>query len=168
MRVRQADWAAQVPWAGIQDLPEFLRGPDGNITIGDVQGLQAALDALAGGGGGGPVTWNSITGKPSFGSAAYVPVSAFVPAPTAQTLQLGVVPFVMGEDRYAVAFTETMKAVPNTPQLQVVMTDGTGETLFAVVDGDTLDADGFTFQLNAPPALSTGYCAYRAVVESQP
>lgn len=167
MRVRQADWAAQVPYTGIQDLPAWLAaiGADG-IQIKDVEGLEAALAGLTPDTS--PVAWNSITGKPSFGSAAYVPVTAFVAAPTAKTLQLGDVALVMGQQQYTVVFTETMKDVPRTPQLQVAMTDGTSEYLYAVVDGDTLTADGFDFWLNTPPALSTGYVSYRAAIESQP
>ena len=79
MRVREANWAAQVPYLGIQDFPELLAriAADG-IKIDDVEGLAAALAAA--GGGVGTVTWASITGKPTFGSGAFANVTDFATA----------------------------------------------------------------------------------------
>ena len=92
MRVREAQWAAQAPWNGIQDKPAFLDGPDGDIQISDVQGLQAALNSKQSAGGLARVAYtghyNDLTGKPALGSAAYADVSNFItPAQLATALQ---------------------------------------------------------------------------------
>lgn len=82
MRVREANWAAQVPWDGIQGKPEFLDGPDGDITISDVRGLTEALASKASSGSFARVAftgnYNDLTSLPALGSAAFVNVDNFI------------------------------------------------------------------------------------------
>lgn len=160
MKATRADWAAQCPYFGIQDLPALLAkiGASG-ITISDVTGLQAALDALAGGGGG-TVMWGDIEGKPSFGSAAYVNVSQFVAAPTPTTYQTDAVDFVSGQRTYPVVFSPALKADPDV-DLSMYIADGTSEEMFYGAIQDK-DETGFTLWLNAAPTLSRGWCVWRA------
>lgn len=82
MRVREAQFAATVPWNGILGKPTFVDGPAGNITIDDVQGLRAALAGKQPAGGLARVAttgnYNDLNNKPMLGSAAYVDVSNFI------------------------------------------------------------------------------------------
>ncbi len=167
MRVREATWAAQVPWSGVQDRPASLDDPNG-IPISAVDGLQQALDSKANKGSiPSTIAWTNVTGKPDFGSAAYVNVDAFVAAPTAKTLQTGLVDLVATQQSYAVVFTATMKAVPKI-YLQYQMADGSGDMLFTALQADSVTTTGFTFWLSGAPTLSTGKVRYRAIVEDQP
>ena len=82
MRVRESQWAAQVPWSGIQGLPPFLDGPEGSITISDVEGLSEALASKVNGAAlmrlAYTAQWADIIGKPAFGSAAFANVDNFI------------------------------------------------------------------------------------------
>lgn len=161
-KATRADWAAQVPYTGIQDFPALLaRLAEDGITISDVTGLQAALDALAGGGGG-TVTWANVTGKPNFGSAAYVSVNAFVAAPVPKTYQSGVIDFVAAQRAYPVVFSPVMKDVPDIDTTNYI-SDGTSEEMF-YNSIQSADENGFTLWLNTAPALSRGWCVWRARV----
>lgn len=81
-KATRADWAAQVPWSGIQDKPPFLDGPDGQIQISDVEGLSAALASKQPLGGLARVAYtgnyNDLSSLPPLGSAAYADVSNFI------------------------------------------------------------------------------------------
>jgi hypothetical protein len=171
MRVSRADWAALAPWEGIQGKPPFLEGPDGQITISDVQGLQAALAARAlisqlarvaftG-------NYSDLNNPPHFGSAAFVDIGYFLVAWTAKTLQIGSVPMVSGTQKYSVVFTQAMNAVPKI-RLQVFMADDNGELIFATVTRDSVTTTGFSFWLSSAPSASTGEIEYEAVVQDQP
>lgn len=105
MRVREAQWAAQVPWNGIQDKPTFLDGPDGQILISDVKGLQAALAAKQDRGGLARVAYTGnyadLNGKPVFGSAAFTDVSQYARAYTGRIVT-GTTDTITGNDYYIV------------------------------------------------------------------
>ncbi len=167
----RADWAAQVPWDGITDKPLFLDGPNGAITIDDVEGLRAALANKQNTTGLARVAYtgqySDLLNKPLLGSAAFANVSDFQAAYTARTLQTGAVPFVAGQQSYAVAFTRTMNAIPKV-YLQVEIDSDAGELFSATVENDTLTATGFTFWLSGVPNVSAGKCRYRAIIEEQP
>ena len=167
----RADWAASVPWAGITDKPAFIDGPNGSITIDDVEGLRAILADKQNINGLATVAYTGqyadLLGKPTFGSAAFANVTDFEPAPVARTLQTGEVDLVSGQQSYAVVFTTLMNDVPKV-YLQMALADGTGEFFTASVEQDTLTADGFTFWLSGVPSVSAGKCRYRAIVETQP
>ena len=171
MKANRADWAAQVPWNGISDKPAVFDGPNGNITIDDVDGLRAALASKQNTTGLARVAYTGnyadLVGKPDFGSAAFANVTDFVMAPTARTLQVGEVAFVSGQQEYTVTFTRTMDAVPKV-RTQVFMADDNGQLFFAVIPKDTLTTTGFKFVLSGVPTLSTGSLEYEAVVQSQP
>lgn len=171
MRVSRADWAALVPWAGVQDKPSFLDGPDGNIQISDVQGLAAALAARAliaqlakvaftG-------NYNDLNNLPVFGSAAFVDISYFLVAWTAKTQQMGQEPLVAGQQSYDIVFTATMDEAPKV-YAQVMMTDGTGELFFAVTQRDMITATGLRIWLSGVPSVSAGFIQWKAQVENQP
>ena len=163
MRVREAAWAALVPWTGVQDKPVWLENPDG-IAISAVIGLQEILDELEGESGT-SVAWADVTGKPTFGSAAFVSTSTLMPAFKARTLQVGSVNIVAAQQEYTVTYTETMDDVPKT-QLQQYITDGSSEMFYAAIFDET--ADGFTFRLNAVPLATDGRFEYWSQVQSQP
>lgn len=82
MRVREAQFAATVPWDGILGKPATFDGPDGVITIDDVQGLRQALAGKQPAGGLARVAttgnYNDLNNKPALGSAAFVDVSNFI------------------------------------------------------------------------------------------
>lgn len=159
MRAERANWAATVPWNGIQDKPAWA----GRIvlTISDIEGLQAALDAL-----------ENQADAPTFdpatlGSAAYVDIGYFQRAWNARTLQVGEAAILLGVQEYAVTFTETMSAVPRVV-LQHFMVDSTGEQFYASVLDDSLTADGFTIRLSGVPVGDGGRVEWTAKVETQP
>lgn len=81
MRVRESNWAAQVPWSGIQNKPAFADGPSGNITIPDVAGLTAALAGKVPVGSLARVAtsgnYNDLNNRPVLGSAAFADASDF-------------------------------------------------------------------------------------------
>lgn len=190
MRVREAAWAALVPWSGVQDKPVWLQNPAG-VPISGVIGLQTILDELEGGGGGGTVSWNNITGKPTFGSAAYSSASDFATAAQgtlastalqpgdnvselvndaeylsgleSATFQRGSEPLVMGQTLYSVIFGVPMAGTPDV-ETQLHLTDGSGEFFIIGIRDDLTDGTGFTFQLNSAPLASVGHVAWTARV----
>ena len=170
-RTSKADWAALVPWEGIQGKPPFTYGPNGNITISDVQGLQAALDSKQSGGGLARVAYSGnyadLNNKPPFGSAAFADVDNFQLALTAKQLQTGEVTLVSGQQDYDVLFSVDMASVPKV-YLQVLMADVGGEMFSAVLQEDVLTVTGFTLWLSGVPSLSTGKVRWRATTEMTP
>ena len=170
-KVSKADWAALVPWDGIQGKPPFADGPNGHITIPDVEGLQAALDSKQPAGGLARVAYtgnyNDLNNKPAFGSAAFADVSNFQLALTAKQLQTGEVTLVASTQSYAVLFSEDMASVPKV-YLQVIMADSSGELFSAVIQEDLLSVSGFTLWLSGVPSLSTGKVRWRATTETTP
>ncbi len=170
-KVSKSDWAALVPWTGVQDKPAFLEGPDGNIQISDVEGLQAALDSKQNTGGLAKVAYSGsykdLHDTPPFGSAAFADVSDFVSAPKANALQTGVVNLVAGTQNYAVLFSVSMSSIPKV-YLQVLMADTGGEMFSAVLQEDVLTVTGFTLWLSGVPSLSTGKVRWRATTEVTP
>lgn len=183
-QVRQARWAPPPSWDDILRKPAYL-GPTG-IPISAVIGLQAELD-----GGVGTVSWSNITGKPTFGSAAGMPISAFAtssqgaladsavqPGDPVSLLdndaeylsgiqsgifQHGSVALVMGQTDYAVVFAPAMTATPEI-ELQVHLTDGSGELFYTGIRDDLTDSNGFTFRLNSAPFASAGHVHWQARV----
>jgi len=162
MRVREANWAAQVPWSGIQDIPAAFRGVGEKLAISDVDGLRAALNSKAGAGSGFSGRYSDLTGKPVLGSAAYVDVKSFVAAPTDRTYQRGQIDFVAGQQVYPVVFSVEMKAVPDI-ESDFYISDGTSEEMFYGA-AQAVDTFGFNFWLNVPPAFSRGWCIWKAKV----
>lgn len=159
MRVSRADWAALVPWSGVQGKPRFLEGPNGNILIDDVVGLREALDVLSPSGsspGGGTVV--------VFGSAAFADVKAFQPAWNKRTQQMGQEPIVAGQHVYDIVFTETMNAVPKV-YTQISLSDGTSDLLFG--NTDMITADGFRLVVSPAPTAAPGFIQWKAQVENQ-
>lgn len=81
---QRADWAAQTPWDGIQGKPPFAEGPNGSITMADVQGLLAALAGKLDRGGLAKVAttgnYHDLLNKPALGSAAFASVDDFLTA----------------------------------------------------------------------------------------
>lgn len=79
MRVRQADWAAQTPWGGIQDRPAVVLWLGDNVSV---EALQALLNGSSPDGGLATVAYtgkySDLVGLPSFGSAAFVSADNFV------------------------------------------------------------------------------------------
>lgn len=169
MNVREARWAALVPWTGVQGKPDFLEGPDGNIQISDVNGLTKALAIRPTRGELAKIAftgnWNDIVGKPHFGTAAFVDISYFMVAWTANTQQMGEEPIVAGQQSYDIVFTETMIEVPKI-YCQVGLTDGTGELFFPVTDLET--ETGFRIWLSGVPSGNAGFIRWKAQVENQP
>jgi hypothetical protein len=154
-----------------------------------VIGLQDALDA--GGGSGGPVSWSQISGKPNFQSAAYSPTTAFAtsaqgalassavqPGDPVSSLandaaylsgiqsdifQHGIEALVMGQQEYAIVFATPMTATPEI-ELQVHLTDGSGELFYTGIRDDLTSGTGFTFKLNSAPVASAGHVHWTARV----
>lgn len=79
MRVRQADWAAQVPWGGVQDRPAVVLWLADNVSVERLEALLAGsspdgdLAAVAYTG-----RYSDLLGRPDFGSAAFVSAESFV------------------------------------------------------------------------------------------
>lgn len=167
----KADWAALVPWQGVQNKPAFLDGPEGNITIADVQGLQAALDSKQSKSGLAKVaytgSYKDLNNTPAFGSAAFANVSDFQRALTPQQLQTGEITLVAGTQVYAGSFSVDMGSIPKI-YLQVLMADSSGELFSAVLQEDLLTVSGFSFWLTGVPSLSTGKVRWRATTEDTP
>lgn len=190
MRVREAAWAALVPWSGVQDRPTWLLGADG-IPMSAVIGLQEALNDIQAGDSVLTVKWTNITGKPNFGSASFSsagdfataaqgslastalqpgdPVSLldndaeYLSAIQSDVFQSGIEPIVMGQTLYPVAFSLTMTAKPEV-DLQYYLTDGTSEVHYAGVRDDMTDQNGFAFQLDSAPLISSGSIHWKARV----
>jgi len=170
-QIRQARWAPSVPWSGVYDKPAFLSGPDGTITIADVQGLAAALAALQPRAGLARVAYtgrySDLSGLPALGSAAYASVSDFTMAPTGKTLQVGSIALVAGQQSYPVVFTRAMSAIPKIRLQHFMATDSDG-IFFAAPQDDSITVNGFTFWLNGIPVTSTGRVEYWCQVQDQP
>lgn len=173
LSTRRAEWAALVPWRGIQGKPAWIDpdNPRPVILIADVVGLQAALNArplasqLAAVAFSGD--YNDLDNLPHFGSAAFVDIDYFQLAPRANNYQIGSVPFVAGQQDYTVVFTTTMLDVPKI-ETQVFMADDNGEVFFATIADDSLSTTGFKFWLNGVPTTATGRLQYKAFVQDQP
>jgi len=159
MKVSRADWAALVPWKGVQGKPDFLLHADGLIHIDDVAGLREILNSLSGGSG--AAAGGSVV---VFGSAAFADTSYFQPAWTARTQQMGQEPIVAGQQTYDIAFTEAMNDVPKV-YTQVSLSDGTSEVLFG--DTDMITNSGFRVVLSAIPSAAPGFIQWKAQVEDQ-
>ena len=170
-KATKADWAALVPWSGIQDPPDFLAGPNGNITIADVRGLQSALDSKQSAGGLARVaytgSYTDLNNRPPFGSAAFANVDNFQMALTAGQLQTGEVALVIGQQDYAVLFSQDMNSIPKV-YLQVLMADVGGEMFSAIIQEDVLSVTGFTLWLSGVPSMATGKVRWRATTEVTP
>lgn len=178
----RADWAAQAPWDGIQGKPALVVAL-GTLSENQLSILLSLIAQIPDNAAFARVAftgkYSDLEGAPVLASAAFADIAAlrsmfldaaelqFQPLPTAETLQIGSVDFVATQQKYSVAFTTTMSAVPRV-QLQVFMADDAGEKLFATITDDSLTEDGFDFWLDSVPALSTGRLEYRAVVETQP
>lgn len=181
-RSDRCDWAAQVPWDGVQDKPGLIVALSG-LDAAQMTSLLAIIQSLPSSSGFATVAftgkYSDLIGRPVLGTAAFADIDSLIqsflaeagslyqPLPTAETLQIGSVSFLATQQKYSVAFTTTMEAIPKI-QLQVFMADDAGEKLFATITDDSLTADGFDFLLSSVPALSTGRLEYRAVVETQP
>lgn len=170
-KVSKADWAALVPWEGIQNKPPFAEGPNGDITISDVKGLQVALDSKQPAGGLARVAYtgnyNDLNNRPALGSAAFADVSNFQPALTANRFQTGEVTLASGTQSYAVLFSENMESIPKV-YLQVLMANSSGELFSAVIQENLLSVSGFTLWLSGVPSISTGKVRWRATTETTP
>ncbi len=170
-RVSRADWAPPTKWQDIPDKPAFADGPDGNITISDVQGLANALAAKQSTAGLAKVAttgkYADLINKPAFGSAAFADVSDFSSAPTPETLQVGEVTFSIGQQSYSVVFSVNMNAVPKV-KFQPMMADANGEIFYPIIQENTLTVAGFTFFLSGVPSLATGKMGWTARVENTP
>ncbi len=168
MRATRADWAATSPWSGLQDAPLWLRDPAG-IPISGVIGLEARLpggsEALADVAYSGK--YSDLSGKPSFGSAAFVSSAFFQVAANNGTFQIGSVAILLGVQDYPVVFSDPMDDVPRIV-LQHYMVDATGAQFYASVLRDTLTADGFTLRLNGIPIADGGTVEWEAKTAAQP
>lgn len=176
LTTRRAEWAALVPWAGLQGAPEWvgnLNNPVGRpiLLISDVEGLAAALAgippdlslaAVAYSG-----QYSDLLGAPVLGSAAFANTSLFQLAPLATTLQINSEPLVSGQQDYTVVFTETMENIPKI-ETQVFMDDDSGEMFHVTVPDDSVTTTGFKFWLNGVPTASAGRVQWRAFIQTQP
>lgn len=159
MRAERANWAATVPWTGIQDKPAWAT--NSVLVISDIQGLRAALDALES-----PGNTNNFD-PTTLGSAAYVDIGYFQRAWNARTLQLGDVSILLGVQEYPVTFSATMSDIPRIV-LQHFMVDSAGEQFYASVLDDSLTVNGFTIRLSGVPVGDGGRIEWTAKVETQP
>lgn len=167
-----------VPWTGIQGTPAFLVAAvrRGGFRVEDIAGLQAYLESptrIAG------LARVAYTGRFSdllddssnpigdLGTAAFVNLSYFQRALTAQTYQIGTVPIVTAQQKYNVAFSEEMSALPRI-QLQVFMADDAGAMYNAMPTLDSVTTTGFSFWLSTMPAADGGSVQWEAKVQAQP
>src|SRR5688572_9668317 len=111
----RSDWAASVPWLGIQGRPSYLR--DNGVPVSAIIGLNlpgngVTLAPVAFSG-----RYEDLTGKPSLRSAAFADISYFSRAGAmfdiqSPKYQSGSEPLVAATQSYAIVFAEEMDDVP--------------------------------------------------------
>lgn len=111
------------------------------------------------------LTLSEVAFTGQYGDLLGLPV---IPAlPTAQTLQVGSVPFIAGQQKYLVNFSAPMSGIPKI-KTQVLMANDNGEVFFATLTDEGITASHFNFWLNGSPSTSTGRLEYTAKIESTP